>query len=644
MTIVLSSLRKSLENPIANPDEFYQPEPKVQTEVHSGIVASSDSSPVEKTQTHTIAKENSKNNINQRPSLGPLATLAPFAWRYRGHAIVALVALIIAAAATLALPLAVRRVIDYGFSGAEHWVINAYFLMLTVIVAVLALASATRYYFVTTLGERVVADLRAETFKHLTTLDQTFYDTARTGELTSRLAADTTQIKSAFGSSISQALRNFVIFIGASSMMVVTSPRLSAMVLAAIPFIVLPLVFSGRGVRKRSRDAQDRLAAANAYATEAISAVRIMQAFNAESQTASHFRDAAEEAYVAARLSARARAILTAVALFLVGASVVAVLWYGAQDVLAGRISGGRLSQFVLYAVFAASSLGELSQVWGEVSQTAGAAGRLSEILSTRASILTPSLPHPLPTPPLATVAFENVRFNYPSRLDTPALDGFNLSINQGERVALVGPSGAGKSTVLHLLQRFYDPSQGRVVVDGIDIRQTDLAELRHRFAIVPQDPIIFGTSVAENIRYGAPEASFDLVEDAAKQAAAHNFIAALPQGYDTLIGERGVTLSGGQRQRLAIARAILRNAPILLLDEATSALDAESERLVQTALDRLMQGRTTLVIAHRLATVLSADRIVVMDGGRIVEEGTHDALVALGGLYARLAQLQFGL
>lgn len=613
------------------------------TEVQNGAIMAGDSPAREKAYANAIPNQKSKGNA-VRPALGPLATLAPFAWRYRGHVVVALIALVVAAGATLALPLAVRRVIDYGFSGLDSWVINAYFLMLMGVVGVLALASATRYYFVTTLGERVVADLRADTFKHLTTLDQTFYDTARTGELTSRLAADTTQIKSAFGSSISQALRNLVIFIGASSMMVVTSPRLSSLVLAAIPLIVLPLVFSGRGVRKRSRDAQDRLAAANAYATEAISAVRTMQAFNAESETAARFKDAAEEAFSAARLSARARALLTAIALFLVSASVVAVLWYGAQDVLAGNMTGGRLSQFVLYAVFAASSLGELSQVWGEISQTAGAAGRLSEILSTRSTVVTPSAPQALPEPPLATAAFEGVSFNYPTRSDTPALDSFTLRIKRGERVALVGPSGAGKSTVLQLLQRFYDPGQGQVLIDGVDARHADLAKLRERFAIVPQDPVIFGATVADNIRYGTPEADFSRIEEAAKQAAAHDFIVALPQGYDTLIGERGVTLSGGQRQRLAIARAILRDAPILLLDEATSALDAESERLVQTALDRLMQGRTTLVIAHRLATVLSANRIIVMDGGRIVEEGTHEDLVTQRGLYARLAHLQFGM
>lgn len=572
-----------------------------------------------------------------------LRILLPFAWRYRGRVVAALIALVLAAGATLALPLAVRRVIDYGFSGLDTWLINAYFLMLAVVVGVLALASATRYYFVTTLGERVVADLRSATFKHLLTLDQTFYDTARTGELTSRLAADATQIKSAFGSSISQALRNFVIFLGASTMMVITSPGLSALVLAAIPLIVLPLVFSGRGVRKRSRAAQDTLAAATAYATEAIGAVRTMQAFNAETQTASRFREAAEETYIAARLSARARALLTAVALFLVGTSIVAVLWYGAQSVLAGEMTGGRLSQFVLYAVLAASSLGELSQVWGEVSQTAGAAGRLAEILATRPRIVSPAAPHPLPEPPLATVALESVRFAYPTRPQTAALDDVDIRIARGERVALVGPSGAGKSTVFQLLQRFYDPEQGRVVIDGVDAREADLSAVRSRFAVVPQDPVIFGASVADNIRYGAKDADITAVEAAARQAAAHEFIVGLPQCYETLVGERGVTLSGGQRQRLAIARAILRDAPVLLLDEATSALDAESERLVQAALDRLMQGRTTLVIAHRLATVLSADRILVMDRGRIVEEGTHATLVAQGGLYARLARLQFG-
>jgi len=579
----------------------------------------------------------------ERASLAALRPLVPFALAYRGRIAAALVALVVAAGATLALPLAVRRVIDGGFSDPDSGMINAYFGTLVVVVAVLAVASAARYYLVTTLGERVVADLRTAVFRHLLWLDPGFYDSARSGDIASRLAADTTQIKAAFGASASIALRNLFLFLGAATMMVVTSPRLSALVLAAIPVIVLPLVASGRSVRRRSRAAQDRLADASAFATEAVGAIRTMQAFGVEAATAERYRAAAENAFEAARASIRARAYLTAVALFLIAASVVAVLWYGAQDVLGGRMSAGRLSQFVLYAVFAAGALGELSQVWGEVSQAAGAAGRLSELLATRASVASPASPVPLPQPPRGTVAFRNVSFAYPSRPDRSSLHALDFSVAAGERVAIVGPSGAGKTTVFQLILRFYDCQDGAVLVDGVDVRHADLVELRRRIAYVQQEAAIFGASVADNIRYGRPDASMEEVRRAAELAAADGFIAALPQGYDTLLGERGVTLSGGQRQRIAIARAVLKDAPILLLDEATSALDAESERLVQEALDRLMQGRTTIVVAHRLATVQSADRILVMDEGRIVEEGTHATLAARGGLYAKLARLQFG-
>ncbi|CUA84633.1 ABC transporter, permease/ATP-binding protein [Chelatococcus sambhunathii] len=579
----------------------------------------------------------------ERAPMAALKPLVPFALAYRGRIAAALVALVVAAGATLALPLAVRRVIDGGFSDPDSGMINAYFGMLVIVVAVLAVASAARYYLVTTLGERVVADLRTAVFRHLLWLDPGFYDSARSGDLASRLAADTTQIKAAFGASASIALRNLFLFIGAATMMVVTSPRLSALVLAAIPVIVLPLVASGRSVRRRSRAAQDRLADASAFATEAVGAIRTMQAFGVEAATARRYKAAAEDAFEAARASIRARAYLTAVALFLIAASVVAVLWYGAQDVLGGRMSAGRLSQFVLYAVFAAGALGELSQVWGEVSQAAGAAGRLSELLATRASVASPASPVALPQPPRGTVAFENVSFAYPSRPERSSLHALDFSVAAGERVAIVGPSGAGKTTVFQLILRFYDCQGGRVLVDGVDVRRADLAALRSRIAYVQQEAVIFGASVADNIRYGRPDASMEEVRRAAEFAAADAFITALPQGYDTMLGERGVTLSGGQRQRLAIARAVLKDAPILLLDEATSALDAESERLVQAALDRLMQGRTTIVVAHRLATVQSADRILVMDEGRIVEEGTHATLAVRGGLYAKLARLQFG-
>ncbi|WP_414471985.1 ABC transporter transmembrane domain-containing protein [Microvirga sp. M2] len=575
-------------------------------------------------------------------ALGALKPLVPYGLAYKGRIAGALAALIMASAATLVVPVAVRRVVDFGFSEEGHAYINAYFALLIVVVAVLAVSSALRYYLVITLGERVVADLRSAVFRHLTSLDPAFFDQTKSGEIVSRLTADTTQVKAAFGVSISIALRNVFLFLGAVALMIVTSPKLSALVLLAIPVIVLPLVLSGRAVRRRSRAAQDRLADASAYAAEAIGAVRTMQAFGMEGLTASRFALAAEEAFDAARLSTTMRALLTGAGIFLVSASVVAVLWYGAQDVLAGEMTAGRLSQFVLYAVFAASSLGQLSEVYGELSQAAGAAERLGEILAAKPAIEAPREPKSLPEPSPGTVAFDDVHFAYPTRAEQRALHGLSFAVASGERVAIVGPSGAGKSTILQLLLRFYDPQSGTIRVDGVPVTEADPFALRARMALVPQESTIFASSVLDNIRYGRPEASEEEVRRAAELASAHGFIQALPQGYETLIGERGVTLSGGQRQRLAIARAILKDAPILLLDEATSALDAESERKVQEALDRLMDGRTTLVIAHRLATVRSADRILVMDKGRIVEEGTHEALLGQGGLYARLARLQF--
>ena len=574
--------------------------------------------------------------------LRPLVKLIPFVLRYPQQASIALLALVAAALATLAIPLAVRRMIDFGFSAETAGLIDNYFAVMIAVVAVLAGASALRFYMVTTIGERVVADLRALVFRHVTSLSPVFFDTTQTGEVISRLTADTTQIKSAVGASVSIALRNLVLFIGASAMMVVTSPRLSAFVLAAIPLIVVPLVAFGRLVRRRSRSAQDTLADASAYATELIGGVRTLRAFTYEQVAAQHFADTVERAFVAARHSTRARAVLTAIAIFLVFTSVVVVLWVGAQDVLAGRMTPGRLGQFVLYAVLAAGALGELSQVWGEIAQASGAAERLFELLAVQPAIKAPSEPLPLPTPSRGAVIFEEVRFAYPARPQGGVLDGVSFSIVPGERVALVGPSGAGKSTIFHLLLRFYDPISGRIAFDGIPIEVADPALLRRAIAIVSQDVAVFSGSIADNIRFGRPDATAAEIERAASDAQVADFARGLPQGLQTPIGERGVTLSGGQRQRIAIARAILRDAPLLLLDEATSALDAESETLVQAALERLMHGRTTIVIAHRLATVLSCDRILVLDHGRLVEEGTHASLAAADGLYARLAKLQF--
>jgi ATP-binding cassette subfamily B protein len=573
----------------------------------------------------------------------PLLSLMPFVLRYPGRFLGALAALFAAALATLAIPLAVRRMIDLGFGADSGSKIDQYFLAILGVVAILALASAARYYLVTTIGERVVADLRAAVFARIVSLDAGFFDSARAGEISSRLTADTVQIKSAVGSSASVALRNVLLLFGATAMMVFTSPKLSLLVLIAIPAVMLPLLGFGRAVRRRSRMAQDKLADATAFAVEAIGAVRTVQAMTAEETAKSRFGAAVEQAFGAAREATRSRALLTAIAIFLAFASVVLVLWSGAQAVLANQMTPGTLGQFVLYAVLAAGALGALAEVWGEVSQTAGAAERIVELLHIEPAIKAPQSPLALPAKPRGDVRFENVSYAYPSLRGAPVLNEVSFAAAPGERVAIVGPSGAGKSTIFHLLLRFDDPRAGKILFDGVDISKADPQTVRKNIALVPQEPAIFAASIADNIRYGKPGASDEEVKRAAETALVDEFVKNLPQGYETPVGERGVTLSGGQRQRLAIARAVLRDAPVLLLDEATSALDAESEALVQKALERIMEGRTSLVIAHRLATVLGANRIVVLQKGRVVEEGTHAKLTANGGLYSRLAALQFG-
>jgi ATP-binding cassette subfamily B protein len=499
-------------------------------------------------------------------------------------------------------------------------------------------------YAVNWLGERVVADLRAQVFRHLATLGPAFYETTHSGEVMSRLTADTTQLKTAAGSALSQALRNLIMLAGALVMMMVTSPALSGLALAAIPAIVFPLLAYGRAVQRLSRAAQDRLADASAYAADNLGAVRAMVAFGQEWTVAGRFAQAVEAAFAAARARLLARAGLTAIAIFLVVASIVGVLWFGARMVVAGQMSGGELGQFILYAVFAGGALAELSEVWGELASAAGAAERMMELLATAPTVVAPKTPRPLPRPPRGTVAFHDVHFAYPTRPGASALNGTSFSVAAGETVALVGPSGAGKSTVFNLILRFYDARAGEVLVDGLPVADVDPHELRSRIALVPQEVALFDDTVLENIRYSRPDATPEEVKRAAATAHAQAFVMALPQGYDTRLGERGVTLSGGQRQRVALARAVLRDAPILLLDEATSALDAESEAAVQQALERITRNRTTLVIAHRLATVQRADRILVLDAGRIVEEGRHGELLRRGGLYARLAELQFAL
>jgi ATP-binding cassette subfamily B protein len=513
--------------------------------------------------------------------------------------------------------------------------------MLIVIGGILAIASAARFYFVNWLGERVVADLRADVFRHLASLGPGFFDRTHSGEVMSRLTADTTQIKAAASTALSQALRDVIMVTGALIMMFVTSTTLTLLVVAAIPAVLVPLIVYGRKVRRLSRSAQDQLAHASAFAAENLGAVRTMQAFASEASISARFGRAVDDAFEAARSRLLARAGLTALGIFLVVTSIVLVLWFGAAMVVDGTLTGGRLGQFVLYAVFAGSSLGQLSEVWGEVQQAAGAAERLGELLEAEPTVRESATPIALPADGEGRVAFDDVSFAYPARPDAPTLHRASFEVAPGSLVALVGPSGAGKSTIFNLLLRFYDPTEGVVRVDGTDISKVRLKDLRSRMALVPQDVSIFADTVAENIRYGAEHATQADIEEAARVANADAFIRALDDGYETHLGERGVMLSGGQRQRIAIARAVLRDPTILLLDEATSALDAESEQAVREALEQVMKGRTTLVITHRLATAQRADRIIVIDEGRIVEHGTHSELARKGGLYMRLSELQ---
>ncbi len=592
---------------------------------------------------------NSRHRIKQRDeitakrqSLKPLMTLKPYILKYKGRLYGAIISLTVAAGAMLVLPLGVRRMIDQGFSSESINFIHQYFMVIIFIGLVLAVASAMRFYFVTWIGERVVADLRSDVFAHVNRLSPAFFESIQSGEIMSRLTADTTQINAALGSAVSQALRNLVMLIGGVIMMVLTSPKLSALVLIAIPLIVLPLVGYGRVVRKLSRHAQDELAVASAYASEMLLAIRTLQAYTHERAVQTKFSDAVEVAFEAARHRMWARSGLTAMAIFLVFASIVGIMWYGAQEVYSGTMTGGTLGQFVLYAVLAGGSLGTLSEVWGEIQQAAGSTERLSELLSIKPEIESPANPMPFPHVTRGDIEFKNVHFTYPTRPEQQALNNVSFSVKPGTTLAIVGSSGAGKSTIFGLLLRFYDVESGEILIDGVPVEKADLAQLRSHIALVAQETDLFADTVFENIRFGAGDATEKDVETAAMAAQAHEFILQLPDGYQTNLGEKGIKLSGGQRQRIAIARAILRDAPILLLDEATSALDSESENLVQSALDHVMKGRTTVVIAHRLATVQKADKILVLDEGRIVETGNHLSLIKNGGVYARLANLQF--
>ncbi|MEY8095807.1 ABC transporter transmembrane domain-containing protein [Falsihalocynthiibacter sp. S25ZX9] len=573
--------------------------------------------------------------------MGALRGLVPFVRPYGGLVLAACLALVLTAATSLILPIAVRRVVD-GFTASNGALIDSYFGAALAIAAILALGTGLRYYLVTRLGERIVTDIRKAVFDRVIRMSPAFYEKIMTGEVLSRITTDTTLILSVIGSSVSIALRNALIFVGGMALMLLTSAKLAAMVLFIVPAVIVPIIVLGRRLRILSRENQDWIAKSSGSASEDLSSVQTVQAFTHEALSSKNFADVTEQSYVVAMKRITTRALMTVVVIFLIFSGVVGVLWMGAHDVNQGSLSIGALVQFVIYAVMVAGSVAALSEIWGELQRAAGATERLVELLNTEDAIKNPANPKTLAKPVRGEIVFDNVTFHYPARPEIAALSGTNLSIKPGETVALVGPSGAGKSTVIQLLQRFYDPTSGVVSIDGLNLRDLTRTDFREQIALVPQDPIIFATTALENIRFGRPDATDAEVFEAAKAAAAHDFLMALPEKYESQVGERGVMLSGGQKQRIAIARAILRDAPILLLDEATSALDAESERAVQNAVDEMAQGRTTLIVAHRLATVKKADRILVFDGGKIIADGTHESLVAEDGLYARLARLQF--
>lgn len=572
--------------------------------------------------------------------IGALRALWPFLAPYRLNMALAIAALVLTACVSLVLPLAVRQVVD-NFEIDAGALLDRYFAAALVMAALLALGTATRYYLVTRLGERVVTDIRKAVFARMVGMSPAFYERIMTGEVLSRITTDTTLILSVIGSSASIALRNLLILAGGLVLLLLTSAKLTGLVLLIVPAIIVPIVVLGRRLRELSRENQDWIAASSGNASETLLSVQTVQAYSHEAQSRAQFDEVTEKSFAAAQRRIGTRAVMTAIVIFLIFAGIVGVLWIGARDVHAGAMTVGALVQFVIYAVMVAGAVGALTEIWGELQRAAGATERLVELLNAQDSLKEPFEPRPIAAA-RGEITFEDVSFSYPSRPDVSALDHVSVSIRPGETVALVGPSGAGKTTMIQLLLRFWDPATGRVLLDGTDLRDMARPAFRRQMALVPQDPVIFADTARENIRFGRPDATDEEVEQAARAAAAHEFLMALPQGYDSQVGERGVMLSGGQKQRIAIARAILRDAPVLLLDEATSALDAESERLVQQAVDRLATGRTTLIVAHRLATVKKADRILVFEAGRIVAQGSHDDLVAEGGLYARLARLQF--